>query len=148
MRLLQAVALATLSFSATACSQSLTVPSHVGTVDQLVNALRAKQLNVSVGGETSPQRNGYFSVSSRDVTVSGALLKAFEYETAGQADADAALISVDGQPNPTSQIGWISAPHYYKQGRLIVLYVGCAKNILQPLDELIGPAIAKGPGCS
>jgi hypothetical protein len=142
-----AIAVVALSMLATACSRPLTVPSEVGTVSQLVNALRAHGLKVSVGGETSPQKNGYFSVSSRDVLVGDALLKAFEYGTAVGADADAARISADGQPNPRAHIGWIGAPHFFKHGQLIVLYIGCAEPLLQALDDLIGPVIAKGPGC-
>jgi hypothetical protein len=96
----EAMTIGLLSVCISACSQNLTVPSQVGSVDQLVNALRAQGRAVSVGGENSPQRNGYFSVSSRDVFVGEMLLKAFEYQTAGSADSDAALISPDGQPNP------------------------------------------------
>jgi len=63
-------------------------------------------------------------------------------------DSDAALISPDGQPNPRAQVGWISAPHFYRQGRLIVLYVGCTGEIIETLNGLMGPAIARGPGCN
>jgi hypothetical protein len=63
-----------------------------------------------------------------DVYVSEALLKAFEYRTSDRADEDAALIRPDGQPNPRAQVGWISSPHFYKQGRLIVLHVGCSET--------------------
>ena len=124
------------------------MPSEVGTINQLVNAVRAKGLEVSLGPETSPQTNGYFRVSSRDVIVADARLKGFEYRTSGEADADAALISADGQPNPRAHIGWVSAPHFFKRGQLIVLYVGCADRILQTLEQLMGAAIAEGPGCS
>ena len=132
---------------AAGCSESLIVPSEVGTIEQLVNALRAKGLEVSVRGETSPQRNGYFSVPSRDVMAGEALLKAFEYGTASKADADAALVNHEGQPNPRAAIDWISGPHFFKQGRLIVLYVGCAEQVLTTLADLMGPLMASGPGC-
>lgn len=132
---------------AAGCSESLVVPSEVGTIEQLVNALRARGLDVSMRGETSPQRNGYFSVPSRDVMAGEALLKAFEYGTASTAEADAALVDTDGQPNPRAAIDWISGPHFFKQGRLIVLYVGCADQVLRTLADLMGPALASGPGC-
>ena len=76
----------------------------------LVGSLRAQGKSVSVGDETSPQRNGYFSVPSRDVLVGWARLKAFEDHTAEKADADAALISAEGQPNPRAAIGWMQRP--------------------------------------
>ena len=144
----EAMTIRALSMSILSCSQPVTVPSEIGTVDQLVNALRAQGRAVSVGSENSPARNDYFNVSSRDVHVNEALLKAFEYHTSDRADADAALIRPDGQPNPRVQVGWISAPHFYKQGRLIVLYVGCSGDVVETLSELMGPAIATGPGCN
>lgn len=136
-----------------ACSRPATVPSDpvtsvIGNVDQLVGSLRAQGRSVKMGDTTSPQRNGYFSVPSRDVLVGDERLKAFEYETASKADADAALISADGQPNPRAALGWIAAPHFYKEGQLIVLYVGCASDIITTLETMIGPAIATGPGCA
>jgi hypothetical protein len=36
----------------------------------------------------------------------------------------------------------------YRQGRLIVLYVGCTGEIIETLNGLMGPAIARGPGCN
>ena len=153
LTIVRTIAIGALGLSAAACSRPATVPSdpvvsHVGTVDQLVGSLRGQGKSVSVGDETSPQRNGYFSVPSRDVLISGARLKAFEYDTADKASADAALISAEGQPNPRAAIGWIAAPHFYKQGQLIVLYVGCSNDIITTLETLIGPAIATGPGCA
>ena len=140
LTILQTIAVGAVGLSALACSRPATVPSdpvtsHVGTVDQLVGALRGQGRSVSVGDETSPQRNGYFSVPSRDVLIGAARLKAFEYDTADKANADAALISADGQPNPRAAIGWIAAPHFYKQGQLIVLYVGCANDIINNPGE-------------
>ena len=35
-----------------------------------------------------------------------------------------------------------------RQGRLIVLYVGCTGEIIETLNGLMGPAIARGPGCN
>jgi hypothetical protein len=145
---LQAILIGAVSLLLGACSPGATAPGEVETVNELVDAFRAKGLRVSLGGETSPRENRYFSVSSRDVMVGEARLKVFEYRAAGQADGDARLISNEGQPNPRTAIGWIAPPHFYKQGRLIVLYVGCADDILRVLDELLGAAVANGPGCN
>jgi hypothetical protein len=132
-----------------ACSSPLTGPtSEIGTRNQLVSSLRAKSLNVSISGETSPSANGYFSVASTDLKVENDLLKVFEYGTAGEMEVDARLISSEGQPNPKAAIGWISKPHFYEHGQIIVLYIGCNNEIVLTLDELLGPPIARGPGCT
>jgi hypothetical protein len=133
--------------AACAASQVSGPTSEVGTSNQLAASLRAKSLNVSVLGETSPGNNGYFSVASTDLKVGSDLVKVFEYRTAGEANAEASLISAEGQPNPRAAIGWISAPHFYKHGQIIVLYLGCANEVVEALNDLLGQAIARGPGC-
>jgi hypothetical protein len=44
------------------CQQSPTVPSEIGTVDELVQALRREGLTVSQSGEISANRMGFFTV--------------------------------------------------------------------------------------
>jgi hypothetical protein len=130
-----------------ACA-SPSVPSHIGNLDQLVRTLRAKGLSVSMRDEISPSQNRFFTVPARQIIVEGARVNAFEYPTAMRADEDAALISPDGQPNPRAAIDWISVPQFYKQGQLIVLYVGCSDAIKNVLEESLGPPIAGGKGCN
>jgi hypothetical protein len=75
-------------------------------------------LNVSTLGETSAGNNGYFSVGSKDLKVGDDLVKVFEYSTAREADAEARLISSEGQPDPRMAIARINAPNFYKHGLL------------------------------
>jgi hypothetical protein len=146
-------ALAFVLASTTACQPYFTQPSEPGgvarvdRVERLVSSLRAKGITVEMRGETSHQRNGYFSVSSKDLEAGGALLKAFEYDSEAKADADARQIGANGQPNPTAVLDWIAAPHFFKQGPLIVVYFGCSANILLILTDLLGVSIARGSGC-
>ena len=53
-------------------------------------------------------------------------------------------VSADGQPGPLSRITWVSTPRFYRQGPLIVVYVGCAAGILQALDATLGRAFVVG----
>jgi hypothetical protein len=74
------------------------------------------------------------------VLVNGAHVSAFEYSSAEAAAADAALVRPDGQPSILSVITWVSTPRFYRQDRLIVLYVGCSTEVVQALDVTVGPA--------
>ena len=132
-----------------ACSSSpVSGPtSEIGSSNQLVTALRAKSLSVSTLGQTSAGTNGYLSVGSTDLKVGDDLVKVFEYSSARQADADASLIDSEGQFGPRLHIGWITAPNFYKHGQIIVLYLGCSNEIVEALTDLLGQAIARGPGC-
>jgi hypothetical protein len=37
---------------------------------------------------------------------------------------------------------WISAPHFFRGNRLIVLYVGTDAGVIAPLQRLLGPQFA------
>ena len=130
---------------ATSCQGPTGPSSHVGTVERLAQTLRQQGFAVSVAGEIPPERMGFFLVPARQLLVDNARLSAFEYRTAEQAAADAALISPDAQPNPRARITWVSVPRFYRAGRLIVLYVGCASDIVGALKTALGPPIATGP---
>ena len=62
------------------------------------------------------------------------------------ADAEAALISPDGYSIRTAtkgaEVGWIAPPHFYKAGKLIVLYVGESEVVTVVLERVLGPQFA------
>jgi hypothetical protein len=76
--------------------------------------------------------------------VNDVQVNAFVYEKAEAAAAEAALISEDGQPSPPVRVTWVSRPHFYRQEALIVLYVGCASEIVDTLQRTVGSPIAVG----
>jgi hypothetical protein len=119
-------------------------PTSSATLDQFLHALRQQGLSVGLAGEISPQVNGFFSVPAHLVRVNEAQVNAFEYSNAETAAAEAALISQDGQPGPTVRVTWVSTPRFYRQGPLIVLYVGCSAEIVQALQTAVGAPIAIG----
>lgn len=129
----------------TSCEQRLTVPSEIGTVEQLVQSLRLEGLTVSQKGEISANTMGVFTVPAQQILVGTERLSAFEYRTAERAAADAALISSDAQPNPRAAISWVSRPQFYRQLRVIALYVGCSTEITAALEKSLGPPVATGP---
>ena len=57
-------------------------------------------------------------------------------------EAEAAQMAPDGGSNATTMITWVDTPHFYKAGRIIVLYVGSNAAILSLLEEVLGPQFA------
>ncbi len=41
---------------------------------------------------------------------------------------------------------WVAPTHFYKAGKLIVLYVGCDSDVIDVLQETMGPQFAGGAG--
>ncbi len=119
-------------------------PTSSATLDGFVQALRQQGLNVSVAGQIPLEVNRFFSVPAQQIRVNDGQVNAFVYATAQDAAAEAALISADGQPSPTTRVTWVSTPRFYRQGALIVLYVGCSAEIVQALQASVGAPLAVG----
>lgn len=113
-------------------------------ITQLVEALRARGLTVTVGEEIAPSNNGFFSVSARQIQINTARINAFEYATENRAAAEARQITHDADPSPTVHPLWVSRPQFYHRGALIVLYAGCKPDVLEALEATLGAPVATG----
>ena len=127
----------------TGCAgQQPPVVSHGGPVTDyisLIDNLRAAGATVEPAGEiTQP----FFSVKGQIITVNGGSVQVFEYTDTASADAEAALVSPDGSSVGTTMIGWVAAPHFYRAGKLIVLYVGDSTAVTGALEAALGPQFA------
>lgn len=109
----------------------------------LVDNLRGSGATVESAGEiTQP----FFSVSGKIIAVNGGDVQVFEYEDAAAAEAEAALVSPDGFSVGTSMVGWIAPPHFYRAGKLIVLYIGDSEAVTGVLEGVLGQQFAGGSG--
>jgi hypothetical protein len=113
---------------------------------QFVEALRGRGYSVSVGGEISTTNMGFFSVPAREVRVNAGQILVFSYSSADRAAAEAQQITHDADPSPAIHPLWASRPQFYRQGALIVLYVGCMADVLQGLEAILGAPLATGTG--
>lgn len=74
---------------------------------------------------------------------------AFEYPDRPAAEAAAALIADDGssvEGITEGPINWPATPHFFRKGRLLVLYVGDDRPTADLLKVILGPQIAGGHG--
>ncbi len=129
--------------------------SHGGPVKDyvsLVDSLRAAGATVDPAGTTS---ESFFAPQGQRLTVNGEGVQAFEFGSAEEADAGAEGVSASGSSIVTtfadgtgksSMITWVESPHFYKAGKLIVLYVGCDSDVIDVLQETMGPQFAGGAG--
>jgi hypothetical protein len=78
----------------------------------------------------------FLSAKGQVITIDGEDVQVFEYRTARAAEVDAQNIS---GPASTSIAMWIAPPHFFRSGRLIVIYVGEAPSVLEALADTLGP---------
>jgi len=129
------------------------IVSHGGPVKDyvsLVDNLRAAGATVDPAGTESAD---FFAPQGQLLTVNGERVETFEFASAEEADAAAEGVSptgstirspmVDGTQTVTKVL-WVAPPHYYKAGRLIALYVGSDNDVIDALQEAMGPQFAGG----
>lgn len=111
------------------------------TVDyrSFIDRLRALGAHVESSGEVEQP---FFSVSGEAITVDGEHVQVFAYDSAGAADAEAALVSPDGRTVGSSKPHWIASPHFFKKDRLLVLYLGDNGAVLKRLEAALGRPFA------
>jgi len=114
-------------------SHGVTVTDYVS----LVDALRAAGATVEPKTELEQP---FFSVKGQMITVNGNNVQVYEYQDAAAAEAQ--LISPDGSTVGTTKITFVALPHYYKAGKLIVLYVGQDRDLLGLLKDVLGSQFA------
>ena len=106
-----------------------------------ITALEAAGATVELG---EPISQPFFGVEGNIIKVNETDVQVFEYEGVEEMELDSSQITSDGSSSATTVITWIDTPHFYKSGRLIVLYVGRNEAILSLLESALGPPFAGG----
>jgi len=102
----------------------------------------------------SPESRVVLWAEGRKVSVNGETIQVYEFLDGLAADTEAGYVSRDGS-NITVPLGgnryttkwteWMGPPHYYKKGRVIVLYVGLRgddPSLVEVLQRALGPEFA------
>jgi len=105
----------------------------------LIAALKAAGATVEVGDSSTQD---FFLPEGHIIKVNGADVQVFEYESAEAMENEASQVAPDGGSIGTSMVSWMDAPHFYKTGRIIALYVGGDQTILDLLNMVLGAQFA------
>jgi hypothetical protein len=104
-----------------------------------IDKLRAAGVSVEAAGEVEQP---FLSVAGKMIKLYDEDVQVFQYSSAAEMEAQAATISRDGMAVGTRRIFWIGPPHFFKQGRLLVLYVGDEGKVLKALEAVLGRQFA------
>ncbi len=114
-------------------------PKQVATYDELVAALRDNGSDVE---SSEPISQPFFEPQGQVIKVDGYDVQIFQYTNEEDASSVAETIGSDGSSIGTTMISWVEAPHFFKSGNLIVLYVGEVDDVVQALQAVLGSQIA------
>jgi hypothetical protein len=84
----------------------------------------------------------FLSVTGQVFKLNGEDVQVFEYSDQSTAEGEAELVSPDGSSIGTSMPFWVATPHFYKAGRIIVLYVGEDPAVMDMLESVLGAQFA------
>jgi hypothetical protein len=128
------------AFLLAACSGQPASAQGFG-AEEFIEALRAQGMDAEKG---DPVEQAFFSVIGDSINFDGESVQVFEYDSAETMESDAVLVDADGSPIGTSMINWVATPHFYKKGRILVLYIGDNAETLKLLESVLGPQFAGG----
>jgi hypothetical protein len=136
-----------LTFTVSSCGNAATtvpstLPAKPPTVEDQASflaALQASNAKVETGDSVTQV---FFSPEGRIVTVNGQDIQVFEYEGAEAMESEASQVAPDGGSIGTSMMMWMDVPHFYKVGRIIILYIGSDDQTLTLLQSIMGAQFA------
>lgn len=112
-----------------------------GGTSSAASELRAAGLTVTDGG---PVEQPFLSVKGRVYAVDGGDLQLYSYATEAEALADTSGISPDAEIEGV-KVSWMAAPHFYRRGNTVAIYVGSDVRALAVLQRVLGSPFAKHP---
>ena len=136
------------AFTVSACGNAATSvplstepaqPLAVEDKASFLTALQASDATAEIGDSVTQD---FFSPEGSIIKVNGQDVQVFEYENNEAMENEASQVAPDGGSVGTSMMMWMDAPHFYKVGRIIVLYVGSDQPTLDLLQQVIGPQFA------
>ena len=76
----------------------------------------------------------------------GELFNTYQYGSNAETEKESRYIDRGGcsftSPDSAMKVTWVSEPHFFKKGRIIVCYVGTNEKILRLLNKAFGPEFA------
>lgn len=88
--------------------------------------------------------NTFLKGDATAININEEFINVYEYKNSNQMDADVKTIRSDGAIVGNAFIDWVSIPHIYKNGNIIVLYVGENKEIKDMIQKSVGNQFAGG----
>ena len=114
-------------------------PRAMEGIASLIAALETAAATVETA---EPVSQAFFGPEGNIIKVNGADVQVFEYESAEAMESEASQVAPDGGSIGTTMVTWVDTPHFYKAGRVIVLYVGSDETVLVLLEQVLGHQFA------
>lgn len=96
--------------------------------------------------EGDSETTSFLSVTRKPVIIGDEIISIYEYASNKDMEKDSMYIDKGGSsisvPGKEVEIFWVSLPHFFKKGTLIINYVGEDEQILEFLNKNYGEEFA------
>lgn len=114
-------------------------PPNVEDQASLIAGLQSVGADVEAGDSVIQD---FFTPEGKIIKINGADVQVFEYKNADAMESEASQVAPDGSSVGTSMMMWVDAPHFFKAGRIIALYIGSNEMVLALLEKTMGMQFA------
>lgn len=123
------------------------IPIGTGSSQVMTRAVFIDTIRFNGGYTTyaGPLNISLLSVPGYVHTIDSDQIIIFEYDSGSELTRDAARISANGSTIDKKQYAWQGAPHFYKSGRVLVLYLGSNQRTLALLSYVLGQPFIGAP---
>jgi hypothetical protein len=109
--------------------------------ENLTEALQTAGLDVESAGDIE---DPFFDVETQLLTAGDTRIEVFQFQDEAAAEEAAATINPSGTIIDTTTVDWLEPPHFYRHGRLLVLYAGSDEVVLSVLGDVLGEPFVIG----
>lgn len=111
-------------------------------INQFANEMKAKNYKF----ELKAVEKDFLPTTRKRMIIDKEAIDIYIYNNDNDAENDAKRIDAGGSKyndgNKAVNVSWISYPHFYKKGSIIVQYVGENENIISDLKNILGKQFA------
>lgn len=107
----------------------------------LVRQLRSGGFTVSAVDEI---QQPFFTPRALVYRVEGNDLQVYEFPDSASAEQAAAGVGHDGGSVGASMVQWMAPPHFFRKGRVIAIYLGADRGVLDRLSAMLGNQFTGG----
>lgn len=108
-------------------------PSNIKNTKELISSLEKAGYKTKT---TQDGANGFLSGTLTTIYIDGDTIGVSEYHNNQKMEQEAKTI--DGSRIGTSFYEFTSTPHFYKNGNIIVSYIGVNKKTIKTIEKLMG----------
>jgi len=133
--------LAIFLISAAGCKDNNSDVNNYG-LEEFIAELKAKNYDFTL----KEVGKNFLPTTRKRISIGDEAIDVYVFKNNKGMEKEAAKIEPSGfgyqSKTKAVKVSWISVPHFYKKGRIIVQYIGENEKIIADLKEILGPQFA------